>query len=576
MTTNFGGYNHTPMCVEGEFFDMRNMTAEYYPILSPRNPRGIGKSFEALQGILDKEKLVWIDNKVLYIDGEVKSLGDIILSDGMKDMYKMGAYIVILPDRVWFNAESGECGQIDNEVYIAEGAQVSFTLCSGDGKAVTWYDEDHKPATPSNGDYMMVTTDGKSSLKVYSKYTNMWNTVTTTYIKISAQGIGAGFKKEDGVKVIVDNTKAEWDYCDKIFVNDEGDGKHSIVAPIFDIGDDYITIPAILKENKTFTNMALTIERKMPAVKYLTECQNRLWGCSEDGHEIYCCKLGDVTNWNYFTGVSIDSYSATVGSDGVFTGCITYNQNPIFFKEHSFLKVQVSASGAHSYREQTDYGVQNGSYKSLVNVNGVLYFKGLTDIYICDGSAPLPVSNEFGDHSFSEAVGGTIDGRYYVSMKGEDGKYRIFVHDYEKGIWVAEDEKKVDFYCKHADDLYMVVGNEIYSVQGGDIYESTEKEKPFEWSAESAPIGYALPDSKYIGRINIRMSIDLGAYADFWMKYDDDERWTHIFNMAGSGTNSFTIPVTPRRCDHFKYRISGKGKCKVYSVTKTIEEGSDK
>jgi len=575
MTTYFQGLNDTLKCQEGEFRKLKNITTQYYPILSPRNLRCECRTFNNLQGILDKESLVWIDDGILYIDEEAKTM-DIALTEGAKDIYKMGAYIVIMPDKVWYNADNDEYGQIDASCEIESGTEIAFTLCNTDGTAITWHDEAYyKSTAPKSGDYLMTTTDTKTSLKVYSETTKMWSSVTTTYLKIASTGIGKNFKKDDGVKITIDNSSANWDYAKKIFVNEEDDGKLSINSWIVDKGDDYITITGLLNVNKTFTDMPMSVERKMPDMPYLTECQNRLWGCSKDGHEIYCCKLGDVTNWTYFSGTSLDSYSATVGSDGEFTGAITYNQNPIFFKENTFLKVTVSGSGAHSYREQHDRGVQKGSYKSLTIIEGILYYKGVTDVYAFDGASPQSVSEKLGEHRYYDAVGGTIDGRYYLSMRDTNGIYTMFVLDHSTGLWTIEDNTKAEQFCRHKDELYFVFDNKLLSVNGTDIFGDGKTEKPIKWIAESGAIGFAYPDNKYVGRLNIRMSLDQGAFADFWISYDSDGVWHHVSQMSGNNTKSFTIPITPRRCDHFAYRISGVGGCKIYSITKTIEQGSD-
>ena len=37
----FGGYNANIRVSENEFNDMRNMTGDYYPLLSPRDKRGM-------------------------------------------------------------------------------------------------------------------------------------------------------------------------------------------------------------------------------------------------------------------------------------------------------------------------------------------------------------------------------------------------------------------------------------------------------------------------------------------------------------------------------------------------------
>ena len=78
MTTVFGGYNHQLSCQDGEFFDMKNMTAQYYPILSPRQNRGIVRKLANPQGILDKENLMWIDSGKLYVDGDEIALEGVV------------------------------------------------------------------------------------------------------------------------------------------------------------------------------------------------------------------------------------------------------------------------------------------------------------------------------------------------------------------------------------------------------------------------------------------------------------------------------------------------------------------
>jgi hypothetical protein len=202
MTTTFGGYNHQLSCQEGQFYDMKNMTSQYFPILSPRQNRGIVKQFAMPQGILDKEDLMWIDDGKLYLNGEEKTLNGVtISSEGKKTLAKMGAYVIIMPDKIWYNVDKNECGYMEHKNIIASGNQISFTLCEANGKAISFLAEGH---APSDGDYTLSTTNGKTSLKIYSSTTKTWITVATTYIQISATGIGKGLEKGDGVKIIVD------------------------------------------------------------------------------------------------------------------------------------------------------------------------------------------------------------------------------------------------------------------------------------------------------------------------------------------------------------------------------------
>lgn len=573
MTTTFGGYNHQLSCQEGQFYDMKNMSSQYFPILSPRQNRGIVKQFAMPQGILDKEDIMWIDNGKLYLNGEEKALNGVtISSEGTKTLAKMGAYVIIMPDKIWYNVDKDECGYMEHKNTIASGTQINFTLCEANGTSISIMPEG---GTPSDGDYTLSTTNGKTSLKIYSSTTKTWITVATTYLQISAAGIGKGLEKGDGVKITVDNIEG----LSNVFVNTEEDGKISTNTYIVDRTDDTITIIGIIDNAINVRTTQLVIERKVPDMAFITECNNRLWGCSKDGHEIYCCKLGDVKNWNVFAGISTDSWAATIGSDGKFTGAITFLGYPMFFKEDGFIKIAVSATGGHQVKETKCRGVQKGSEGSLVILNETLYYKSSNCICAYNGSLPFSISDDLGEVRYYEAVAGTIDDRYYISMKDEKGIYNLFVYDSKNGIWCKEDNTEVLYFCKHFDELYYidVKDKQMKSVRGTLLYDVPEKstEGQFDWFVESGNIGYSSPDNKYVARINLRITLEFATNVDFYMQYDSSGGWEHKFNMSGKGTRTFTVPIIPKRCDHFKYKIIGKGGCKIHSITKTIEEGSD-
>lgn len=584
MTTVFGGYNHQISCQDGQFYDMKNMSSLYFPVLSPRQNRGIVKTFTNPQGILDKEDMWWVEDKNLYKNGDIITLEGVELTNASpKTLAKMGAYLIIMPDKVWCNTNNLECGYMEKRVEVKG---ITISVCEASGKAIEWHDaEYYKSHTPKDGDYMMTTTSaGKPSLKVYSATTSIWMTVSSTYLQISGVGIGEGFEKEDGVKISATLTDNNKDALTNILVNDEGGGIYSTNTFIVDKTDDSITIPGIYKATETdgsdaYAETTFIVERKVPDLAYITECNNRLWGCSADGHKIYCCKLGDVKNWNCFRRMSTDSWAATIGSDGKFTGAITFLGYPMFFKEDSLIKISVSPAGAHQTKETRCRGVQKGSERSLSILNETLYYKSTTSVCGYNGSLPYSISDNFGDERYYDAVGGTVGDRYYISMRDSKNKYHMFVYDAKNGIWCKEDNTEALFFCRNKDDLYFIDAKDktMKSVRGTLPYDLSESatEGKFEWFAESGNVGYTSPDNKYVGRINLRITLELGTNVDFYLQYDSSGVWEHKFNMSGKGTRTFSVPIIPRRCDHFKYKILGKGGCKIHSVTKTIEEGSD-
>ena len=60
MVDVFRGYNHNLRIGDGEFFDMKNMTSDRYPVLSPREQRGVYASPSNPHGLIAKDSLCYI------------------------------------------------------------------------------------------------------------------------------------------------------------------------------------------------------------------------------------------------------------------------------------------------------------------------------------------------------------------------------------------------------------------------------------------------------------------------------------------------------------------------------------
>ena len=136
----FGGYNHNLRINDGEFYDMKNLTPSYYPVLSPRNRRGSyvfpsGNITEhKINGIIAKDALCYVDGTTLYINN--KPITGLTLSDSPKQLISMGAYIIIMPDKMYINtSDYSDCGKIEASFTSPASAVVSYELCSVDGKA---------------------------------------------------------------------------------------------------------------------------------------------------------------------------------------------------------------------------------------------------------------------------------------------------------------------------------------------------------------------------------------------------------------------------------------------------------
>lgn len=583
MIDTFRGYNHNLRIGENEFYDMENLTSNHYPVLSPRAVRGTAISNITPQAMISKDSLCYIDGTKFVMNEYEVDLG---LSEGEKQLVSMGAYVIILPDKRYVNtADLSDYGSIEAAFPATEGQKVAATyeMCNLSGVEYTGAKKSSKPPeNPNNMDLWIDTSSVPNSLKQYSATNAVWTQIATTYIKISAPNIAASFKQYDAVKITglpSDTTQFEslegqvsplWaayhDAGDKAIGREEGT-------------DDYIVVVGFLDEARTVESN-LRLERTMPKMDFIVESENRLWGCrygtDANGNvvnEIYASKLGDFKNWNCFMGLSTDSYAASCGTDGQFTGAITHLGYPIFFKERCMHKVYGNFPSNFQIQTTTCDGVQKGSHKSLAIVNGVLYYKSRSAVCGYDGSLPLELSSALGEISYSDAVACGHAHKYYISMKDTNGAWTLFVYDTKKGLWHKEDNLHIKDFCSCRDELYYIEdgGTAIRTMQGS----GTKDTDPIKWMAETGVIGISSPDKKYVTRMNLRLSLNVGTKIQLFVQYDSNDTWEIVYEIVGTRLRTFTIPIRPRRCDHLKLRIVGEGEAKIYSITKTTEQGSD-
>ena len=566
MVDAFRGYNHNLRIGDGEFFDMKNMTSDHYPVLSPRKKRGFYVKPASPQGMIAKDEICYVDGKEFVI-GEQRI--DMNLSvkeeDCPKRLTSMGAYVIIMPDKKYINTmDLADFGSIEES--FTSNTEVTFALCSVTGDIYTDAEiSPSEPSDPKNLDYWIDTSTTPHTLKQYSESSGMWVSIATTYVKISATGIGKQFKQYDGVHIAGITAEGLQDL----------NGTNTIWAK----NDDSIVVVGIL-DMVSSQSTPITVERQMPNIDFLIESENRLWGCryglarnGEMVNEIYACKLGDFRNWNSFMGLSTDSYAASCGTDGPFTGAITHLGYPLFFKENCVHKVYGNYPANFQIQTTACRGVQKNCHASLAIVNETLLYKARSGICAFDGSLPVDASYSLANEVYSDAAGGAHGNKYYVSMKDMYGVWHLFVYDTAKGMWHKEDNLHANYFCSCRGELYCIDMDSQNIITMFGSGEEDTREVP--WMLETGEMGLSSPDMKYISAITIRMALAIDAKMDIYVQYDMSDEWIHICNIRGTSLRSFSIPIRPRRCDHMKIRIEGTGMARIYSWTKTIEQGSD-
>lgn len=621
----FSGLNQGPVPGDTEFSVLKNMTSEHYPALAVRGRRKwektvsriaedgteVHKDILGFLGMQESAALVLREESEtgsfgrLYY-GEEGFYGEVAsLSDTEKQMVRMGAFVCIFPDKFYFNTTNlEEKGSMEasftfSDAQVQEGhANMAIIQdCRQDGTGnfffyVSKTPPDNPEAFKGNNYWADVSEADKGNCvaKQYDNVLHMWF-AKTLYLKLIWEGIGKSFAVGDTVEIenFVPVWMAREEYTQELI-----GGKHTVVY----LEDDFLVLTAdrpLLGAESLYEdekNKDLTVRRRVPDIDFAIECGNRLWGCrygyGEDGrmvNEIYASSQGDFKKWFSYDGNSMDSYAVSLGSEGPFTGAVVYQGFPIFFKENSIHKIYGSTPASYQLDTEVCRGVQKGSWDSLAVVNEVLYYKSGRDICAYDGSQPQGISGRLKGR-YKNAVSGVSGKRYYISMENEEtGMRELFAYDTEMGLWHEEDDPGIERMQQVGDVLYFIGRTKLWSPEGvfenvmkkfGPVLQATGRmEEAVAWEAVTGPVGYAYPDKKYISRINIRVQLETGTVFRAYLEYDSSGRFEYVGEIKGVGTKSFLLPVRPRRCDHFRLKLAGKGGCRIFSITKIFEMGSD-
>ena len=569
LIDTFAGYNHNMKIRDGEFYETKNLSTAHYPLLANRTERGrLANTFTNLQAIIAKDGLYWVDNGTLYANGNATGLTN-LQTEKETQLVSMGAYICIFPDKKYINTQKlSEFG--DMGAGWSYSGSVTYTMCHQDG---TYYTDvtasSTEPDDPDNGAVWVDTTD--NTVKEYSTYTETWTVLETVYTRMDFSTMGqipALFKEMDGVNV----SGAYFEDLNGSKIIYAVGGDDTTVS-------DYIVLVGICGEQYTQASASIEVNRKVPDMDFVCEAQNRLWGCfygndgTENINEIYCCALGDFRNWEQYLGISTDSWRASRGSDGPWTGCINYLGTPTFFKENVIHPVTVSSIGAHQIGDIPARGVQQGSHKSLAIVNETLYYKTRTGVVAYQGGMPADVSQALGEEKYYQAAAGVFGQRYYISMKDADNAWHFFCYDVSKGVWMHEDALHATDFARVDDELYCISNNGLTALNGT----AGSLETDVEWSAVSGVMQYEQNTRpvRYVSRYNIRVNMEQGAGMSLFIEYDSSGVWNNAGEYRLPTTGTVTIPIRPRRCDHLRLKFEGHGNVRIYSIARILEGGSD-
>ena len=565
ITTDFRGLNLSQGIGDGEWAWMQNMDTREYPAVARRQKRVHVATLNKPNGLCATDRLCFVDGVKFYYNGFY--YGDV--EDSEKTLVPMGAKIAIFPDKKLFDTTTFSF--TDMEQKNVSSGTVRVTLAKGDGTPYGEYTEGGTaPENPENGQLWLDTSGDAPVMKTWSEAQGLWVAEATTYVLVSATGLGQGLKALDGVTVSgleEDGLNGDW--------------------ILTDAGPDYILFTGILQKALTQTG-EVRVERTCPEMDFVVEKDNRLWGCSSADHEIYCCKLGDPTNWRAYQGVATDSYAVTVGTPGPFTGAAVSGSAVIFFKENCLHRVYGTQPSNFTVYVDNLRGVQQGCHKSAVRVNEYLYYKSVFDVCVYADSEVAGISAALGTESYKNAVAGVCGNRLYLSMEDQEGAWQLLVYDTAAGVWTREDGTHALGFASCLTETFMLrADGELYALLPGEynkdffmvgsdytVYAQEETDEEVSWELRTGEILRELPDHKYIGKIQLYLELDPGARAEVALRRDGGA-WEKVQELSGGDQRRCTLPIYPRRCDRMEIRLTGVGHARLVNWSKYVGYGSE-
>lgn len=504
QTAAFAGYDHNAVVKEGYFYEMENLSGDLYPVLSPRKNRRLVRTLAKPNGLYSADELCWVDGTGFYYGGVRR--GEV--SDSPKHFARLGGYIVLFPDKMYYQIDTGQFGSLE----------ASWTGSA----SITHY------------------AYGASSQEAEEVY----------------QG-----------NAVCAQQALPFEAGEAVFLSGSSQPENNRSAVVREVRDGGKTL---LFDNNTFLEQqaqTLTLERRVPDLDVLCENENRLWGGS--GRQIFASALGNPFRWNNFEGLATDSFAVCLGSGGPITAAASFLGYAVFFQQDAIHKIYGGKPSNFQAMSSAVSGAASGCGPSMAVAGETLFYLARTGIVSYAGGIPVSIAAPFGpDARFDAAVGGSDGRKYYVSLR-QDQLWTLFVYDTRTGLWYKEDHTHALAFARQNGTLFLLdaADNGLYALDGPSA-------SGLPWLAETGDFSDSGPDKTGLLRLLLRLDAPAGSSVKIEIQFDSDGLWRTVQSLTPDKKRSFLLPIIPRRCDHYRIRISGSGDCRIFSLTRQFYRGT--
>lgn len=513
----WAGLNKNEAIADEQFSSTTNASSRNFPLVSPRPSRAVSKTLTGTGWALKASptKLAWVDGTSFYYD--TASEGTVTAS--AKSIVDFNGDLCIFPDKKYYDYSSDTFDTLQGKVHMIEygfdeNGDVDYTASD------KIRNRDIIPVLPSQ--VLQLTNDkGYTVAKVFFYDVNAKLVAYSTDIDFAQFTVPA-----------------------------------SIYYMNFDIEGTDLTVTVKI------TGAIYPTAGAIPDIDYATVLNNRIWAVKND--DIYACAQGDATDWTTFQvpSVATDSFNVDTGTGGNFTGIATYRNAVYAFKKDIMFKLYGDIASNFQFVKVTDIGCIDN--KSICEVNNVLFYLGRGGVYAYTGGLPTLVSKDLNE-TYVSGSAGTDGRRYYLSLYNGTA-YALYVYDTQTNIWFMEDSTQVKEFTYLDGYLYaLAADNKIYKFNGGtETVTMTLITKEFTDD---------IINKKYTSSLNFRVDLESGSSFKVYKRLDNSSTWTLVKTYTTNDLNSFVVPVSIDRVDHFQIKMEMIGDGTLHMAERIVKAG---
>lgn len=577
----FGRLQHCRSCSDGDIYDMENVTLDEFPLLKARKRR---KRTAAVQAAVDG---FYLDNHMeLYVvGGELREryAGTLLtnLQTGVRHRFvRFGNRVVLLPEMWLLNLSykilgvkesASELPTEDNEQHTA------YAVKTGQPNISDIYVWDGS-GWVNNGRFDLPL---RADSAVQPAATIQTNTLRISLPKDYVMQV-LGFKKGDAVTISGCTTEPE---NNKTAIIREITGDTEMT--IFRFSDYCFKIP---NEENSYTEHNVRIVRQVPEMDFLFACENRLWGAK--GKTIYASKMGDPTNWYFFDGLSIDSWSIELqNGEEILGGWGDYY--PHFLRSDGMTIVYgTTPQGYQCADKHAVPGLKRGEEESIALAGAYTLWLSREGMVLYGNDGFEILKDTFRDWDLNTVRAVSAGQKAYFNCwvrknhSLSETYHKIFCFDARTALWEIQSGSGCTEMAYYDGVLYGLHPSDDTSEKSlvftlaGESDETTLYESNVQSYVEFGDVYCGSENRKASNLLLLRVEVEPSAELQIRIRYDSTGTYELLKKIpggtAGAKKHTYDIPILPRRCDHYRIRLDGMGGWTLYAMTQQVKLGTER